>query len=138
MWNFLVPYFNIPSEAHLKTVIIPIPGNRPHQVAFHTQYFAEIWSKWTGYPMINALAMQDQGTGPDSAQKAHSLEERAQVRMTFLEEFTSFLYDHERIILIDDIVTSGFTLTAGLKALKPHLRPECQIEIKALLSREKL
>ena len=136
VWKYYVEKFLHVQSPHrkpvLKTALVPAPGSRSKKTAYHTQYFAQAWQEFSPGNVINCL-MSD----TDHAnQKDLTLSERSWTRMKFLEEFTNEIYAFERVVLIDDIVTSGHTLQASLTALKPYLRPNCLIEIKALLSRD--
>lgn len=136
-WKFFVKKFIELDQNQMsgnKTAAIPIPGSRPDRIAYHTRYFSEEWVRQTGASLVPCL----KSANTKASQKELSLEERANSTMEFLEEFTNILKDCERVVLIDDIVTSGHTIRASLTALKPYLRPGCLIEIKALLSREKI
>lgn len=138
VWKFYVEKFiqfdSLNHSSLLKTALIPVPGSRQGKTAYHTRYFARAWQEFTSAQVLNCLQSQAQ----QGEQKELTLAERGLSQMRFLEEFTSEIYQYDRIILIDDIVTSGHTAQASLMAIKPHLRPSCLIEIKALLSRDKI
>ncbi|MBC7753741.1 MAG: hypothetical protein H7Z71_05855 [Moraxellaceae bacterium] len=138
VWKFYVEkltQFQSPRKTvGLKTALIPVPGSRSDKKAYHTQYFARAWQGFSPGNVLNCL-MSD---AEHAEQKDLTLSERSRTKMKFLEEFTNEIYTYERIVLIDDIVTSGHTLQASFMALKPYLRPDCLIEIKALLSRGKI
>lgn len=138
VWKFYVEKFiHFQSQnrsSKLKTALIPIPGSRQGKVAYHTQYFVQAWNQLSPADVLNCLRSRPEQV----EQKELSLAERGQSQMSFLEDFTTEIYQYDRIILIDDIVTSGHTLKASLMAIKPHLKPSCLIEIKALLSRDKI
>jgi len=138
VWKFYIEKFmqihslNQPSK--LKTAIIPLPGSRLGKTAYHTKYFAQAWHELTSTNVMNCLRNES----VHHEQKELTLAERGMTKMVFLEDFTTEIGQYDRIILIDDIVTSGHTLQASLMAIKPHLRSECLIEIKALFSRGKI
>ncbi len=73
-----------------------------------------------------------------TSQKKLNLADRSRIEFEFIEEFTNILCKYERVILIDDIVTSGATLSACIDVIKPNLKRGCQIDIIALFSREKV
>jgi predicted amidophosphoribosyltransferase len=137
-WKFYVEkfiYFHSQNRSSkLKTALIPIPGSRHGKAAYHTQYFTQAWKQLSPADVLDCLRSRSE----QAEQKELSLEERGVSKMSFLEDFTTQVYQYDRIILIDDIVTSGHTLKASLMAIKPHLKPSCLIEIKALLSRDKI
>lgn len=114
-------------------VIIPVPGHQRKE-AYHTQYFAQALAKKIQIPVVNCLRNQRQM----ESQKESDLRNRALAMFQFNEEFTQEISQADRVILIDDIITSGHTLKACLRALKPYLKPRSQVEIIALLSREKI
>ena len=138
VWKYYVEkltQFQLPRKTSLlKTALIPVPGSCSEKKAYHTQYFARAWQEFSPGNVLNCL----KSDAEHAKQKDLTLSERSLTKMKFLEEFTNEIYTYERIILIDDIVTSGHTLQASFIALKPHLRPDCLIEIKALLSRDKI
>lgn len=138
VWKFYVEKFlhfhSKNRSSKLKTALIPIPGSRQGKTAYHTQYFAQAWQQLSQVEVVNCLKSHSE----QGEQKELTLEERGLSQMSFLEDFTTGMDQYDRVILIDDIVTSGHTLKASLMALKPHLKPDCLIEIKALLSRDKI
>ena len=136
VWKFYVEQFITlhSSKKEFKTALIPVPGSRTGRVAHHTRHFALAWQHFCHGDIVHCLK-----TAPHHGeQKGLTLAERGAANMSFLEDFTSAIYQYNRIILIDDIVTSGNTLQASLQAIKPHLRSDCLVEIKALLSRGKI
>jgi len=138
VWKFYVDQFihfhSQNRSSQLATALVPVPGSKPGKTAYHTQYFTQAWQELSQVDVMNCLRSEPEHL----EQKELSLAERGQTQMSFLEDFTTQIGQYDRIILIDDIVTSGHTLQASLMALKPHLKPGCLIEIKALLSRDKI
>ena len=136
VWKYYAEKFiNLhPPMKELKTALIPVPGSRRGKVAYHTRYFALAWQHFCSGDIMNCLV----SAAEQGEQKDLALSERGGATMSFLEDFTSVMGDYDRVVLIDDIVTSGNTLQASLTALKPYLRSDCLVEIKALLSRDKI
>jgi predicted amidophosphoribosyltransferase len=136
VWKYYVEKFkNLHAPMReMKTAIIPVPGSRIGKVAYHTRYFALAWQLLSAGDIVNCLVSSSE----QGEQKDLTLAERGRATMCFLEDFTTVIGEYERVILIDDIVTSGNTLQASLMAIKPHLRSDCLVEIKALLSRGKI
>ncbi|MBC7457288.1 MAG: hypothetical protein H7235_03360 [Bdellovibrionaceae bacterium] len=138
VWKFYVEKFihfhSLNAGSKLKTALVPVPGSRLGKTAYHTQYFVHAWKQFAQGDVLDCLRSEPVQT----QQKELTLAERGLVEMSFLEDFTTAIYQYDRIILIDDIVTSGHTLQASLAAIKPYLRSDCLIEIKALLSRDKI
>ncbi len=137
-WKFYVEKF-IQFDSRFKnqnliTAIVPVPGSHFGSTAYHTKYFAQAWQNLSHGTIISCLTNRPK----QNEQKGLTLNERREAQLSFHEDFTTEIHRYERIILVDDIVTSGYTLQASLMALKPHLHPGCVIEIKALLSRGKI
>ncbi len=138
VWKFYIERFIqfhfFKTKSKLKTAVIPIPGSQKGKTAYHTKYFAKAWQQFMPCEILDCL-----GHEADSLQqKDLTLKQRGQTQFSLLEDFTTRLYQQERVVVIDDIVTSGNTLQSSLMALKPFLRRDCVIEIKALLSRDKI
>lgn len=136
VWDYYVQQFIEKKEIkkHISTAIIPIPGSTLNKKAYHTLYFAKAWQKYHSGNIINCLINESL----DGPQKKKTSLERTLIQPRFIEDFTTAIYEQERVILVDDIVTSGHTLQASLRALKPYLHKGCKVEIKALLSRSKI
>jgi predicted amidophosphoribosyltransferase len=113
---------------------IPIPSSQRQKESYHTRYFSYFFSLFNNCDQIPCLRSQSDF----QSQKSLNLGARAGVQFEIREEFTSSLFKYDQIILIDDIITSGNTITACIETLKPHLSQDCKIDIIALFSREKI
>lgn len=115
-------------------VIVPVPSSRTGRTAFHTKYFAEALRAQHQVSIIDCLLSFEQ----KGSQEALTVEKRAEIQFQFIEDFTQKMRSYHRVILIDDIITTGHTLSACLSVLKEHMRPSQEIEIIALFSRFKV
>lgn len=97
-------------DAKENTVLIPVPGSRK---SFHTNYFAEAVQTITGCASLSALN-KPVNLG---MQKTKSLNERRRIVIHVNEDFTEQLLKANKIVLIDDILTTGATLNACVSAL---------------------
>lgn len=131
--NILAKLIDIQSDKE-KTFLVPVPSRAKRGSAYHTQYFSQFLSQFLGYPVLKCL----KSDGFLQSQKSLNLHDRAGAKFEFCEEFTSSVYAAQRIIFVDDIITSGSTLKACHETLKPHLSRDCKIDIIALFSREKI
>ena len=115
-------------------ILVPIPGST---TSYHTQYFTESIQHLTGCTSKNLLK-HSKAYGP---QKTKSLQERKTAQFEIFEEFTSELRGVERIILIDDIKTTGSTILGATEAIQIHFIKQFSKQIKidaiTLFSREK-
>lgn len=142
-WRYYTAQLQITNDAR-SAALVPVPGRQPGRTAYHTQYFSQSLSPYLKAPVLPCLIRRNSqgsysGNSASNTQQKHlNREGRAQVQFQFLEEFTLPLLSCERVILIDDIITTGHTLSACIAALKPHISPTCCISIIALLSREKI
>jgi predicted amidophosphoribosyltransferase len=92
------------------TILIPVPGTRK---SFHTSYFAKAVQSMTGCRAIFALNKPiDLGM-----QKTKSLSERRLIVINVNEDFTEQLLMADKVVLIDDILTTGATLNGCISAL---------------------
>ncbi len=122
------------SFAKNKTCFIPVPSGKKQKMSFHTRYFSQFLTDF--YQADRLLCLKS--AGHLQSQKSLRLDERSRIKFEFSEEFTSLVLAYNRVVLVDDIITSGNTIKACLETLKPHLAPSCKIEIIALFSREKI
>jgi predicted amidophosphoribosyltransferase len=119
---------------HQSVCIIPVPSRKKYKSSYHTTYFSKALGQLAGAPSLPCLVSTQSGVD----QKKLNLNHRSKVEFEFSEEFTSQIASVDQIIFVDDIITSGSTLQAAIKAVKPYLKKSCKIDIIALFSREKI
>lgn len=93
------------------SILIPIPG---HRKSYHTQNFCKALSRVFGCAVIentfSFLHLERQ-------QKRLGLQERGDIKLILNEEITGLLQYAERLVLVDDIVTTGATLKSAVQTL---------------------
>ena len=107
-------------------ILIPAPGVRGRE---HAHELAQAFSQILGAPVQQALEMK----GPEVKQRRLNIQERSLREFVCREEFTSVASPARRLILIDDVVTSGATAEAAREALGL-----AQIEVWCLAYRSRL
>lgn len=114
-------------------IIIPVPGSQ--RQSFHTKYFSSaLAEKWEGSCVMTCLRKKTSFQQKQRQSRAI----RLNVEMEFNVDFTYRIRKAKKIVLVDDIITTGTTINACLLALQPYLDKDCEIHIIALLSREKI
>jgi len=103
--------FNFLKDDKSKTVFVCIPSTDKFRT--HSEYFATCLSTQTGVPVYDCLRWAEKFT----PQKNLNKYDRKKIALYFDEEFTSYLNGVEKIILVDDVVTTGSTLGAAKQAL---------------------
>lgn len=136
-WNNYAQFFDFLPLATSSTIYIPVPSRKINKAAFHTMHFAQALSQRFGGQVLNCLKNSTK-TSARNNQKDQDYHGRSQVDFLFIEEFTKELSHSDRIILIDDIITTGFTLSACIEALHSAVPRSLQIDILTLFSREKI
>lgn len=119
-------------KEHLKGLIIPVPGRDSTKSSYHTGFMSHYLSQNCGLQVLNILTFQ---TGVQE-QKRKNKCERQLIKLAVNEEFTLQLCAADYVVLIDDIVTTGSTLAAATKAIRPYVKNHCQIVILTLFSRD--
>lgn len=92
------------------TVLVPIPSSRRPGQALH---LAQAISNISGFMIWDGLVLDD-----STEQKRKGRKGRQLRRMDVRKNFTSKALNSQRIILIDDVLTTGATVRAALRALE--------------------
>lgn len=131
-WRFYADLFWQRYRAHqnlesLKNaILIPSPPALPLQ-ADHAGLFCQNLAEISGLP-THPLLLRENSVGE---QKAKSKGSRKNIKLKLSENFSPQMLRNHRLIFIDDIVTTGATAIAAMKALKAPGR----FEVWALASR---
>jgi predicted amidophosphoribosyltransferase len=135
-WKQIVKNYDmikiVDSRKSLNGVIIPIPGRGFRKASYHTQFMSRYLSESSDLQVLNILV----SAAGLREQKRKSKEERQGVVFSINEEFTSQLRTAGYLVLVDDIVTTGSTLAAAVKAIRPYVNSGCEIVILTLFSRD--
>ena len=93
------------------SALIPIPG---HRKSHHTKNFCKSLSQVFGCRVIeNTFSLLHS----DRQQKHLKRQERSNIELRLNEEITGLLAGAERLVLVDDIITTGATLNSAAQVL---------------------
>lgn len=132
LWNELSRYYVTAQKTEQRLLFIPIPSRKNRK---HSLFFAQGLADKFGGQVLQALRICSQDI---REQKQKSRAERQKIRFRVGEEFTELLYNAPRIVLVDDVITTGASYEAAYNVLKNHGVWPGNIELWAAFYRERL
>jgi predicted amidophosphoribosyltransferase len=113
-WDEIAKLFIAHHEISQTNVIfVPIPSSRERK---HSLYFATALAQKLDGTVIQALSVA-QKNNANIEQKRKSKTERQRVSFEINEEFTDVLRGTAKIVLVDDVITTGASYQAAYNAL---------------------
>lgn len=103
------------SSLPVSSVWIPAPSQSVDDFRDHAFCLASAFSHFSGMPLKNPL-LRPSLFDKTSLQKQKNRQERKEMQFSLKEN--SFVKENEKVIFVDDILTTGATARAGYKALK--------------------
>lgn len=114
IWREISGFFLINEKFNQETVLVPIPSRKGRR---HSKYFAQGLVHHYGGSILPALNVINTN---DKEQKQKSKEERFKIQFSLNEEFTEQLRLATKVILVDDVITTGASYKAAYTVLKNH------------------
>ena len=113
-------------------IFIPIPSSKSRNPYFinHALTLAKNVRQHLGGHVLDILTVHSAGPRENNSQKKRSLQQRKingsniEVRFTSPDQSEYFTRSEARIVLVDDIVTTGNTAKSAINALKAFLTPD--------------
>lgn len=106
--------------------VTPIPSG--HLLSKHAKFFGQAVSHFLNIPYLEILEKDSQ----IKDQKKLSITERQQTQIKQCEQFTITDLENKRILLVDDILTTG----SSFKAAKRAIGPAKEVDLLTLFYRE--